>query len=102
MPRTAPIAKKAGAPPGQARVKTVQTTLKGAPPKDRDRPQPQKTPKSRQAEQPAQPKQENIREMVCKTLSEQLMIRLKDAKDLVLNEEEVSADSRLIRFRGFF
>lgn len=70
--------------------KTIQTTLKGSvTPTNKDRPVPQKTPKSRQAEQPAQPKQENIREMVCKTLSEQLLLRLKESTDLTLTEEEV-------------
>lgn len=70
--------------------KTVQTTLKVTPieKKDREKSAIQKTPKVKQQE--VQPKQENIRENVCKTLSEQLLNRLKEVTDLVLTEEEVN------------
>lgn len=78
------------APVTPTKQKTVQTTLKVTPveKKDREKPAIQKTPKAKQQE--IQPKQENIRENVCKTLSEQLMNRLKEVTDLVLTEEEVS------------
>lgn len=67
----------------------VQTPLKSPPPKDK--PMPQKTPKARQAETLAvQPKQENIRDNIVKTLSEQLLNRLKNVNDLTLTEEEVN------------
>lgn len=72
------------------KVKTVQTTLKStAGSKEKEKLILHKTPKSRQAEQAAQPKQENIREVVYKTLSEQLLVRLKEATDLSLSEEQV-------------
>lgn len=76
------------------KIKTVQTVLKSTPASNKEKEKLilQKIPKSRQPDQAtqAQPKQqENIREMVYKTLSEQLLVRLKDVTDLSLTEEEV-------------
>lgn len=58
----------------------------------KEKPMPQKTPKSRQAEVAStpQPKTENIRENVRKTLMEQLTNRIKLVDDLKLTEEEIS------------
>lgn len=84
---------------------TVQTTLKvtSIEKKEKERPTVQRTPKPKQQEQSSQqPKQqENIRENVYKTLSEQLMNRLKEAKDLTLSEEEVNNISTEIESQLF-
>lgn len=83
---------------------TVQTTLKMTPieKKDKEKSSVQKTPKTKQ-EQPANSskQQENIRENVYKTLSEALMNRLKETKDLTLSEEEVNNISTEIESQLF-
>lgn len=83
---------------------TVQTTLKlpSIEKKEKEKSVVQKTPKVKQPEQSPQPKQqENIRENVYKTLSEQLLNRLKEAKDLTLSEEEVNNISTEIESQLF-
>lgn len=86
----AEIAQKLQVTPTKPKI--VQTTLKTVPleRKEREKVAVQKTPKAKQEPSPQPKHQESIRENVCKTLSEQLMNRLKEAKDLVLSEEEVS------------
>ncbi|KAI4464945.1 transcription factor s-ii zinc finger domain-containing protein [Holotrichia oblita] len=77
-------------------VKTKPTTpipkTPTTPTTPKEKPMPQKTPKSRQAEVALtpQPKTENIRENVRKTLMEQLTNRIKLVDDLKLTEEEIS------------
>lgn len=73
------------------------------PPIPKEKPMPQKTPKARQAEVAcvAQPKTENIRENVRKTLMEQLTNRIKMVDDLKLSEEEISNISTEIETQLF-
>ncbi|GJQ67593.1 hypothetical protein Trydic_g8399 [Trypoxylus dichotomus] len=68
------------------------TKSPSTPPAPKEKPMPQKTPKARQAEiaTTPQPKTENIRENVRKTLMEQLTNRIKMADDLKLTDDEVA------------
>lgn len=82
---------------------TVQTTLKlsSVEKKEKEKPVTPKTPKVKQEHSPQPKQQENIRENVLKTLSEQLMKRIKEAKDLTLSEEEVNNISTEIESQLF-
>ena len=85
---------KTPAPALPPKPKIIQIVKPPAPPIPKDKPIPQKTPKSRQAELTnnlaVQPRQENIRDNVRKTLMEQLKTRLKLTKDLKLSDVEVT------------
>ncbi|KAK9744164.1 Transcription factor S-II (TFIIS), central domain [Popillia japonica] len=78
--------------PLKTKVTTPIPKTPPTPTTPKEKPMPQKTPKSRQAEVAStpQPKTENIRENVRKTLMEQLTNRIKLVDDLKLTEEEIS------------